>query len=97
MLSMSTHARVLVVTLILIAAFALLGWMRSDNAYDFDLRSILPFMRGRGVTLHDWGALALILLGVWGIRRLCRPTESKGDSSSPSEWYEDVDDFDADV
>ena len=94
---MNTNARILVVTVILIGTFALLGWMHAENTYDFDIRSIIPFMRGRGVTLHDWGALALILLGVWGIRRLCRPTESKDDSSSAGEWYEEVDDIDADV
>ena len=94
---MNTHARVLVITLILIATFALLGWMRSDNMYDFDIRQTLPFLRGRGVTLHDWGALALILLGVWGIHRLYSPTKSDGDSSSTGDWYEEEDDIDADV
>ena len=94
---MNTNVRILVVTFILMGTFALLGWMRADSVFDFDIRSIIPFMRGRCVTRHDWGALALILLGVWGIRRLCRPTEPKGDSSPAGEWYEEVDDIDADV
>ena len=98
---MNTHARVLVITLILIATFALLGWMRSDNMYDFDIRSVIPFMRGRGVTLHDWGALALILLGVWGVRRLYKSANTSGSRkqsrSHVDEDYDVEDDVDRDV
>lgn len=76
--------------LIALITFALIGWLRVDGFFDFDIRAIVPFMRG-DVTIHDWGALALIILGCWGAARLRRGTRDQedvvGPESDPREIY----------
>ena len=71
------NTKILQVVAILIITFAALSWIRSDGQYDFDIRSIIPFMRGSDISLYDWGGLALILLGIWGIGRLRRGAEER--------------------
>lgn len=85
------NTKVIQVTVIVIVTLVVLGWLRSDGSYDFDLRSILPFLRGE-VTLHDWGALALLGLGLWGLGRLRRdPEEDAGTEDEAAEAYEETD------
>ena len=91
------NTKVLQIFVILLIGFVVLNWLRSDGSYDFDIRSAIPFMRGRGITLHDWGGLILLVLGVWGVSRLYRSTESGNESSSNGDWYDEEDDVDADV
>ncbi len=63
------NVKALQIGLILILMLAVLTWMRSEGRYDFDIRSVIPFMHGE-VTLYDWGGLAIILFGLWGLGRL---------------------------
>ena len=85
------NAQIVKVAAILIITMAVLFWLRSDGRYDFDIRSIIPFMRGEA-TLHDWGGLCLIGLGLWGLGRLRRGRTSTAEASSDDDdSYEDGD------
>ena len=64
------NAKILRIVVILVIMLAVLSWIRSDGRYDFDIRTIVPFMHGSDVTIYDWGGLILIALGVWGFARL---------------------------
>lgn len=63
------NAKILKCAAIVLVAVAILAWLREDGVYDFDLRTIIPFMHGeRGV--YDLGGIALLGLGWWGVMRL---------------------------
>ena len=95
------NIKALQIVIILLITFAVLSWIRSDGEYDFDIRSIIPFMRGSDISIYDWGGLALILYGLWGLGRLrggarttIRPLESEPE---PIEEYEPIDEFEDEV
>jgi hypothetical protein len=81
------NLKIIQIAAILLVTLAILSWLRSDGRYDFDIRSILPFMRGK-VTMYDWGSLTLIVLGLWGLGRLNRmqrPHDPRPDDHAPKE------------
>lgn len=95
------NTKILQIAAIVLITLAVLIWLRSDGRYDFDLRETLPFLRGK-VTLHDWGSLAIIALGLWGLGRLRRlhhrdtpappdelPTDPWRTPRPPSPWHQD--------
>ena len=73
-----------------IALLVILAFIRAHSA--FDVRSILPFLGGQEVSIHDWAGVPLLLLFVWGIsrlRRLKRNPEGRhttGSSAQESEF-----------
>lgn len=71
------NLKVMKLAALVLVTFVALNWLRADGVFDFDIRSIVPFMRG-DVTVHDWGGLALIGLGIWGFARLQRQTTGGG-------------------
>lgn len=80
---------------ILLVTFVALNWLRANGVFDFDIRTIVPFMRG-DVTVHDWGGLVLIGLGIWGLSRLRRQTDHGGRNEDierpdriPAAWRQD--------
>ena len=91
------NVRMAKILLVLLVSLAVLGWLRADGSYDFDIRSIIPFMRGSEVGLHDWGGLILIGLGVWGLGRLCGPPKEDDSSTTFGDEHEEEDDVDADA
>ena len=40
--------------------------------YDFKLPMVLPFMGGRKPGIYEAGGIAIILIALWGIKRLGR-------------------------
>lgn len=42
------------------------------SGYDFKLPMVLPFMGGRKPGIYEGGAIAIILITLWGIIRLGR-------------------------
>ncbi len=62
------NAKLAKLTVILVLVLSLMVWLRG-NTYDFDIRSIIPFMRNQ-VTLYDWAGLAIGCLFAWGVSRI---------------------------
>ena len=58
------------ITLILLVAAATITFMKTNRA--IDLRRALPFCDGEPPHLYHIGALALLLIWLWGMRRLRR-------------------------
>ena len=58
------------ITSVLIILLVILAFIRSGS--DFDIRSIIPFMSGRDIGIHDWAGLVLLIMIFLGIRRLRR-------------------------
>ena len=87
------NTKTLHIVLILVVSLAVLAWLRSDGHYDFDVRSVIPFMRGE-VTLHDWAGVVLIVLGIWGTSLLqARPHRV---DEPPDEDYDVLEDSEPD-
>jgi hypothetical protein len=63
-----------IVLLILLLA-SLIGWVRGDAV--FPIVQALPFLGGYSPGIYDAGACIMILITVWGIRRLNRRNEDK--------------------
>jgi hypothetical protein len=61
----------IIITVAVVVTLAILVWLRNDS-YTFSVLKTIPFLRGPDVTLYDWGALALLGLGLWGLSRLRR-------------------------
>lgn len=68
------------ISAILIVAFAAMVWLRSNGRHGFDIRSVVPFMRGT-VTVYDFGGLALAAFACW---RLARLGAADGHAASPT-------------
>jgi len=97
---MAVNSKIITITIIVILTCAALIWIRSDGLYDFDIRTVLPFMGGRrDIGAYDWGGLALVGLGLWGIGRLLHRGQTSGDEQSGvrDDEYEIHDDVDRDV
>ena len=63
--------RIAMITFIIIIAAALIGQIRGDA--EFPISHILPFMGGNPPDFwFDGGALVLIVITAWGIKRLGR-------------------------
>jgi di/tricarboxylate transporter len=58
-----------IVVLVLIIV-TLVAWITRD--YPFEWRELLPFGAHRAVGLHDWAALALLVIALIGARRIVR-------------------------
>lgn len=67
------NARIVKMVVAIVIALSVLVWLR-DGRRDFDIRSTLPFMRGRKPALYEWGALAMAGIGAWGLWRSMRQT-----------------------
>lgn len=93
------NTRVVTITIVLMIAFALISWIRSNGAYDFDIRTILPFTSGSPVDLYDWASLALIVIAAWGLVRLYSNAPARSEDSAIPETFDaqDEDDIDSDV
>jgi len=77
------------ITLILLGAFALICFVR-DGA-DFPLPQVIPALDGRALSVpYFLGGLALLVLMIWGLRRL-QPgsATSRGQGSEEAHWEED--------
>ena len=65
---------IIAITVVLVVGIAIIAWLR-QGGFDYpgkDIRKIIPFMRGKPITIYDFGGVAMILLGLWGWRRLHR-------------------------
>ena len=80
------------ITLILVAIFSLIFWVRSDCGDFGSLVKTLPFCGGHKPSFHDVGALTLIALLFWGLSRLKSSGRTEDDTSDTD--YEDDDDSD---
>ena len=87
--------KIMKLTAILLVTIVALNYLRANGVFDFDIRTIVPFMRG-DVTVHDWGGLALIGLGLWGLARLQRQTNDAKQNEvveepdqPPADWRDD--------
>ena len=79
------------ITLILVAIFSLILWVRSDHGDFGSLVKTLPFCGGHKPSFHDVGALALIALLFWGLNRLKGPGRTEDDISDVDYEYDDDD------
>lgn len=70
------NMKIIQIAAIILVTLAILSWLRSDGRYDFDIRTIIPFMRGE-VTLYDFGSLVLIILGLCGLSSLRRASRDR--------------------
>ena len=94
------NSKLILVTIIVILTFAALIWIRSDGAYDFDIRTVLPFMGGRrDIGAYDWAGIALLAISLWGLSRLLHRGQTSGDEQQGvrDDEYEIDDDVDSDV
>jgi len=99
-----THSnrKIVSVTVVLIATFAVLAWARGDR-YGFDIRTILPFCSGKPMALYDFASLAMLGVAGWGICRLRRQSgdgQEQGDDDLPASDTHDAnkpDDDDGDT
>lgn len=83
------NRRIVLIVLTVVVALSLLSWIRSEGRHAFDIRSIVPFMRGSDTTVYDWGGLVLVVVGIWGLLRLrSGSTAAKGheDVREPQLW-----------
>ena len=74
------------ITMILLVILLLIHWVRGGE--DFHIAKVLPFCGGAKPGLYDIGAVALVLLCIWGLSRL-------GHRSQSDDFYEDEDDQDS--
>ena len=58
------------ITIVLIAVFVILKWLCVQDK--FPLPTTLPWLGGHEPCFYDFGALALIILAILGLRRLSR-------------------------
>ena len=86
-------SKIIKTTIATIVTLAILGWLRADR-FDFDIRSIIPFMRGE-VTLYDWCGLSLVVFGLWGYSRLYREDEETASEPEEYDYEEDLHEEDA--
>jgi hypothetical protein len=58
------------IVLVVVIAALLMRAVCSD--YDFKLPMVLPFMGGHKPGIYEVGGIAIILIALWGIKRLGR-------------------------
>ena len=58
------------ITAVVIAVFITLRWLCGNEA--FALPTILPWLGGHEPSFYDFGALALIIIAILGLRHLSR-------------------------
>ena len=58
------------IALILLLTLGILKFIRGGQG--FDIRSVIPFMSGRDISIYDWAGLALLIIVAWGLVRLRR-------------------------
>jgi len=63
------------ITLILLGTAAVIHFIKADNA--IDIRRALPFLDGEVPNAYHIGALAIILLFLWGLARLGRHDDDR--------------------
>ena len=78
------------ITMILVAIFSLIFWVRSDHGDLGNLVKTLPFCGGHKPSVYDVGAVALIVLLFWGLSRLKGSGQTDDDTSADDYEY-DVD------
>ena len=72
------------IAVILVIIISLILWCRRD--YDFGhIARVLPFSGGHRPGIYDIGAVAIVLLLLWGFSRL----KSGARPSEQSEYYDD--------
>lgn len=88
--------KVVVITLVVMICFAIINWMRGDS-HAPDIRTVVPFLDGRSISIYSFGGLALVLLGLLGFSR--RRTDASGEDRAENEPEEsgnqDMDEPDA--
>ena len=58
------------ITIIILIAATALNYIRADRAYNI-IRA-LPFCDGEPINNYHWGALAILIITLWGYHRLTR-------------------------
>jgi len=87
--------------LILAGTFFVISWLREDHGDFGSVVRTLPFCGGYKPSFYDIGAVALIVLLIWGFRRLKGVGRDTGEPSDDSyedeyEWEEEPDDDEED-
>ncbi|MBL1216575.1 MAG: hypothetical protein D8M59_03685 [Planctomycetes bacterium] len=98
--------RIVGIAIVILLALTALVWLRGEGRNDFDLRTVVPFMRSRsdshvGVNLYDYAGLALLIMAGLGLARLSFSLRQTSHDPSPRPARRDddtdPDDIDHDV
>ncbi|MFA6132818.1 MAG: hypothetical protein WC869_02235 [Phycisphaerae bacterium] len=74
------------ITIVLIIIAALIGWIRDEHTLGH-IAKCLPFCSGAKPSFFDFGAVAMVILAIWGLARLKRHGDD-GNSGPEDAWPE---------
>lgn len=76
--------RAVMIALVLLMIAGLINFVRGG---DFHIAKTLPFCGGHEPGIYDVGAVLIIIIAIWGMRRLVRHTteDSRATDSHPDE------------
>ncbi|MGB2966839.1 MAG: hypothetical protein WBD14_05435 [Phycisphaerae bacterium] len=76
------------ITLVLLVVLGLMIWVRSGQDLGH-LAKIIPFCSGNPPSLYDFGAIVLILMCIFALRRLKQTQEAEREAQDSSHDSED--------
>ena len=76
-------------TIILIIILTLMVWVRASGHDLGHLAKIIPFCSGNPPSLYDFGAIVLILMCIFALRRLKQTQEAEREAQDSSHDSED--------